>query len=97
METNQVKKHQFGDATRFQSVEVDDLVSFADRYWIITGVHIGATGQESVATIAALDKSNASVHGREVRESIVPLPFLYGRIYRYVPPGDSVARERGQA
>lgn len=94
MEPEQVKKHQFGDATRFQSIAVDDLVAFADRYWVVTGVHIGATGQESVATIVALDKSNAAVYGKEIGESIVPLPFLYGRIYRYVPPGDPVAREQ---
>lgn len=86
---------EFGDASRFQSVEVDDHVIFANRHWRVTGVFLGCQGQENVATIVAMDRKPGYI-GQQgpVAECIVPLEFLYGRIYRYVKPGDAVARPR---
>lgn len=84
--TTNLAPDQYGDATRHQSVQVDDLVTFADRCWQVTGVYLGAQHQESVATIVACDRGPAHVQGEEITRFIVPLPFLYGRIYRYVTP-----------
>ena len=84
-----VSPEQYGDATKFQSVLVNDLVIFAGRQWIVTGVYIGAMGQESVATLQATDKKEAS----NVGSPVVPLEFLYGRIYRYQQPGDPAPQQ----
>ena len=89
----EVSSQQWGDATQAQSVLVDDIVCFAHKVWVVTGVHLGALGQESVATIIPYGRTNPHVYGEEIRECIVPLPFLYGRVYRYVKPGKFKPKE----
>ena len=79
---------QFGDATGFQGVRVNDLVAFGNRVWQVTGVHEGASGHESVATIVACDREPPCVYGKKVSECIVPLEFLHGRVFRYVTRPD---------
>lgn len=89
-----ISPDQWGDASLFQSVEVNDLVTFAGHAWRVTGVYLGAEKQESVATLVCLDRKPNSV--TKAGDCVVPLPFLYGRIYRYVPPNKHKSAEPQQ-
>ena len=77
---------QFGDCSRSQSIQPGDMIAFTGRFWQVTGVHLGAVGQEGVATIVACDRSAPDVYGQTVRECVVPIEFICGRVYRYLPP-----------
>lgn len=46
--------------------------------YLITGIHLGAQGQESAATLQVLDRIPAAVYGKCADELIVPLVFLEG-------------------
>ncbi|WP_370372949.1 hypothetical protein [Henriciella pelagia] len=86
---------QFGDCTRNQSIQPGDLIAFASRFWQVTGVHLGAVGQEDVATIVACDRTAPDVHGQTVRECVVPIEFICGRVYRYLPPDADTVKGEG--
>lgn len=63
---------------QFKSIEPRDIVSVANRFWRVTGVYIGALGQENVVGLVAVDGQ------RQNGELIVPLDLI---------PAESVFRE----
>lgn len=68
-----------------QSKKPDDLVVLGARIWRVTGVYIGAVGQESVVGLVALDRSLPHVGEDEVTEMIVPEALVEGHVYSRAP------------
>lgn len=46
------------------------------RVWKITGIHLGATGHESLVSLKSIDTNYGSAYGSMVTESFIPLELL---------------------
>lgn len=59
----------------------DDPVSGRHRFWQIDAVLLGATGQESVVKIRALDRSEAGNVAQSMKWMFVPVALVEGLVY----------------
>ena len=58
-----------------------NIIIEGGRVWRVTGVYYGALGHEDVVGLEPLDRSLPIVGEEEVREMIVPLALIHGKIY----------------
>lgn len=58
-----------------------DLVVEEARIWRVTGVYLGAVGQEDVVGLEPLDKTPPHVGEETVAEMIVPTALVQGKVY----------------
>lgn len=54
-----------------------DLIRLGlNDFWQVAGVHLGAVGQESVVELVRLNHTGPTVHGKNLRESLIPERLL---------------------
>jgi len=46
------------------------------RSWCVTGVHLGATHQQSVVTITPFAKTDANIYGKKEQDLQVPIELI---------------------
>lgn len=72
-------------ATKFQSIEVNDILVDGLRIWRVTGVYLGGHNQESVVGLYPLDKDAPSRGPEIISEMLMPLCLIPpGTVYRPV-------------
>lgn len=74
----------------FVDVRVHDFIIRNNRRWLVTGVFLGALGQEDIVTMKQLDRSNGNVCKLQIQELIVPLDLIDPKdVYRRVGSDDN--------
>ena len=79
----------------FKSIHSGDMIVLGARFWRVSGVYLGGSGQESLIGIECLDRhyGYAGGHG-SVREMLVPIDLIpYESIFRQV---DHAEAEKGK-
>lgn len=70
---------------KFKSIRVDDRIIKGDRMWVVTGVHMGAIGQENLITLRSIDMLPGCAYGQTADETVVPEDLIdHEHIYRQV-------------
>lgn len=58
-----------------------DIVVDGGRVWRVVGIYYGDAGQEDAVGITAVDRGPPFVDGKFIEEMIVPMAFVFGKVY----------------